>query len=185
MHDGWSLGGSLNYSYQWSNGGWTTPNTIINAAARGGVPFWVKLYGTFDIPYGFVASFIYVHTEGTYWGRTVAVSAPTAWILANNVNSGSVSANIETPDTRENVATDNLDVRLEKEFRISGIGRIGVFADVFNLLGAQYPTVIVNPAGTWKPTDNNTDQGTYSPAALKVSGMTGVRNIRFSVRFSF
>jgi len=186
MHDGWSLGGNFNYAYQWANGTWTNPNVQINAAGMGGtVPWWLKLYGTFDIPYGFVASFIYLHTEGTYWGRTVAVSAPTAWITANNVNSGTVSANIEAPDARRNVASDSMSFRLEKEFQIKGIGRLGVFMDIFNLFGAEYITVPVNPAGTWKPLDVNTDQGTYTVGNLAVSGIAGVRNFRLSARFSF
>jgi len=186
MHDGWSLGGSFSYSYQWANGGFGNPNSRINAEGRGGVPWWLKLYGTFKIPYGFVASFIYIHTEGSYWARSVAVSAPSAWITANNVNSGSVSATIEAPDLRQNVASDNMDFRLEKEFTIKNIGRLGVFMDIYNLFGAQYPAVIMNPGGTWAPTDVGTNVGgTFTPASLKVSGISGVRNIRLSARFSF
>ena len=78
-----------------------------------------------------------------------------------------------------------MDFRIEKEFRLGNFGRLGVFADVFNLLGAQYINVPVNPAGTWKPTDNNTGQGTYTPANMKVSGIAGVRSVRLSLRFSF
>ena len=186
MHNGWSLGGSFNYSYMWSNGSFTNPNTRINAEGRQGtVPWYLKLYGTFKIPYGFVASFIYVHSEGTFWGRTVNVSAPTAWITANNVNAGTVNATIEASDGRQNRSDDNMDFRIEKEFKLGNFGRLGVFADVFNLLGAQYINVPVNPAGTWKPTDNNSDQGTYTPANMKVSGIAGVRSYRLSLRFSF
>jgi hypothetical protein len=186
MHAGWSLGGSFNYSYQWSNGGFANPNSRINAEGRGGVPWWVKLYGTFKIPYGFVASFIYLHTEGGYWARSVSVSAPSSWITANNVASGSVGVTIESPDTRQNPATDNMDFRLEKEFTISRIGRLGFFIDVYNLFGAQYPSVVVNPAGTWAPTAEGAGAaGTFTPALLRVSGISGVRNLRVSARFSF
>jgi hypothetical protein len=186
MHAGWALGGSVTYSYQWSNGGFGSPNSRINAEGRGGVPWWVKLYGTFNIPYGFVASFIFIHTEGGYWARSASVQAPTAWITANNVNATSYNVGIESPDFRQNPASDNMDFRLEKEFKISGIGRIGVFADIFNLFGAQYPSVIMNPGGTWSPTDVGTGVGgTFTPASLKVSGISGVRNVRLSVRFSF
>lgn len=186
MHDGWSLGGSFSWSYQWNNGSFSNPNTRVNAETRAGVPWWFKLYGTFNIPYGFVASFIYLHTEGGYWGRTVSVSAPSSWITANNVQSGSIGVNVETPDMRRNVASDNMDFRLEKSFQIGKIGRLGVFADVFNLFGAQYPTVIMNPAGTWAPTAEGANQsGTFTPASLKVSGISGVRTYKFSARFSF
>jgi hypothetical protein len=185
MHDGWSLGGSVNYSYQWNNGGFGNPNSRINAESRGGGPWWLKLYGTFNIPYGFVASFIFTHTEGGYWGRSVSVSAPTAWITANNVTSGTVSATIEVPDGRRNVASDNMAFRIEKEFKIGSFGRLGIFADVFNLFGAQYISVPMNPGGTWRPTDNNTDQGTYTPGNMLPTGISGVRNFRLSIRFSF
>jgi len=187
MHHGWSLGGSINYSYQWSNGGFANPNTRINGEARGGVPLWAKLYGTFNVPYGFVASFIYLHTEGGYWGRTVTVSAPTAWISANNVTSSNPSVTIEPADTRRTQASDNVDFRIEKEFPIGKIGKLGLFADIFNLLGATYPSITNNgnPAGTWRPVDNNSSVGTYTPGSLIVTGISGVRSYAFSARFSF
>ena len=185
MHNGWSLGGNFNYSYQWDNGGFGNPNSRINGEGRRGVPWWAKLYGTFNVPYGFMLSFIFVHTEGGYWARSVSVSAPTAWITANNVISGSVSATIEAPDLRKNPATDNMDFRIEKEFKIGSFGRLGIFADIFNLFGAQYPSIGVNPGGTWRPTDNNTNQGTFTPGQMIVTGISGVRSFRFSFRFAF
>jgi hypothetical protein len=185
MHNGWSLGGSFNYSYQWSSGGFANPNSRVNAGGRGGTPWWAKLYGTFKVPYGFIMSFIYTHTEGGFWGRSVSISAPTAWIQANNVVSGTVSATIEDPDTRQNVSNDNMDFRIEKEFPIGKIGRLGIFADIFNLFGAVYPSITVNPGGTWNPVGNNSDQGTYTPGLMKVTGMSGVRSYRFSIRFNF
>ncbi len=185
MSKGWHLGGNFNYSYQWSNGAFGTPNGQVNGAGRTGVPWWAKLYGTFYLPYGFVMSFIYVHTEGGYWGRTVTISAPTTWIQSKNVRPGTVSVNVEKPDIRRGTATDNMDFRIEKEFKIWKLGRIGVFADIFNLLGAIYPSVTVNPGGTWKPVAENTDQGTYTPGQLRLTGISGVRSFRLSCRFSF
>jgi hypothetical protein len=185
MHDGWSLGGSFNYSYQWDNGGFANPSSRINAEGRRGVPWWVKLYGTFQIPYGFVASFIYTHPAGGWWARPVSVSAPTAWIQANNVTSGSVSATIEDPNSRRSLQSDNMDFRVEKEFQIGKIGKFGLFLDIFNLLGNSYPSVGYNPAGTWKPVDNNTGVGSYTPGQMIVTGISGVRSFRLSARFNF
>jgi len=185
MHDGWSLGGSFNYSYQWDNGGFANPSSRINAEGRRGVPWWLKLYGTFNVPYGFVASFIYTHTEGGWWARTVSVSAPTAWIQANNVTSGSVSATIEDSNSRRSLQSDNMDFRVEKEFQIGKIGKFGLFLDIFNLLGNSYPSVGYNPAGTWRPVDNNTGVGTYTPGQMIVTGISGVRSFRLSARFNF
>jgi len=187
MHDGWSLGGNFNYAYQWSNGSFTNPNTRVNTTGRGNVPWWVKLYGTFNIPYGFVASFIYLHTEGGYWGRSVTVAAPTAWITANNVTTSNPSVTIEPPDTRRLVSNDSMSLRVEKEFIVRKIGRFGLFVDIFNLFGATYPSVTSNgnPAGTWRPVDNNSSLGTYTPGSLIVTGVSGVRTFKLSFRYAF
>jgi hypothetical protein len=185
MHSGWSFGGSLNTSFQWDNGGFSNPNNRINAEGRRGIPWWAKLYGTFNVPYGFVLSFIYTHTEGGYWARSVSVSAPTAWIKANGVASGSVSATIEDPDLRRSISSDNMDFRVEKEFSIGKLGKIGLFADIFNFFGAQYPSITVNPGGTWSPVDINSAQGTFTPGQMRVTGISGVRSYRFSVRYNF
>jgi hypothetical protein len=185
MSKGWSLGGNISYSYQWSTGSFLNPNNRVNAEARQGRPWWGKLYGTFNAPLGFVMSFIYTHIEGTYWGRTVSISAPTAWINANQVVKGSISVNVEPPDTDRNPATDNCDFRIEKVFQISNVGRVGLFVDVLNLFGSIYPDIIQNPGGTWKPVDNNSSQGTYTPGQIRVTALNGVRSFRFSIRFDF
>lgn len=57
--------------------------------------------------------------------------------------------------------------------------------DIFNLLGAYTLTVAQNPAGTWRPTDANTTDGTYTPASLGLRGFTGSRQIRFSLLYRF
>jgi hypothetical protein len=185
MHNGWSLGGSFNYSYEWSNGGFGSPNARIYAEGRTGTPWWAKLYGTFQLPYGFLVSFFYTHTEGGYWGRTVSVAAPADWIKAHNVRSGTVSINVEPPDSRRGMATDNVNARIDKQFKIGNLGRLDLFVDISNLLGAIYPSVGVNPGGTWKPLAENTDQGTFTPGQMKLTGLSGTRSFRFSFRFSF
>ena len=180
MHDGWSLGGSFNYSYQWNNGSFSNPNTRINAegprrAFPGGSSSTARSTSpTASSP----PSSISTRKAATGAGR-VSVSAPSAWITANNVQSGSIGVTIETPDMRQNVASDNMDFRLEKSFQIGKIGRLGFFVDIFNLFGAQYPSVIMNPAGTWAPTAEGANQsGTFTPASLKVSGISGVENLQ-------
>jgi hypothetical protein len=41
------------------------------------------------------------------------------------------------------------------------------------------------PADTWKPVDNNTGVGTYTPGQMIVTGISGVRSFRLSARFNF
>ena len=114
---------------------------------------------------------------------------PSAWMAANNALGNSYGVNLEPSGTRRNYSTDNMDFRLEKEFGLGKIGKLGVFIDVFNLLGAQYVTVGMNPGGTWRPTDRQRDGhgGTYTVGSTfgKVTGISGVRNYRISARFSF
>ena len=192
--DGWSLGGSVVFSRHdvWGGGGdsnsLTSPNSFINAYGRSpwDVPLNIKLYGTFSLPYGLTGSFFLRHSTGTPYLRNVSIAIPTAWAAKNNVYPASVSVNLEERGARRNQSFDNLDVRLEKEFTFS-FGKLGIFADVYNLLANQYVTVGQNPGGTWRPTDNNVTTGSYTVASTygKVTGLSGVRTFKFSARFIF
>jgi len=187
MHGGWYLGGNFNYSYQWDNGGFWTPNDRINAEGRRGTPWWVKLYGTFNVPYGFVLSFIYQHYEGGYWGRGVEIVAPDDWIIAHNVRSGWAWVQLEPPDCRRDQASDSMSFRIEKEFKIRNWGKVGIFVDIFNLIGKTYTWIGENPGGTWMPIAENTDEGEFIPdwAYKMVTGLSGTRSFRLSFRYRF
>lgn len=185
MYNGWYLGGSFNYHYVWSNGGFGTPNARVNAEGRRDIPWWLKLYGVFELPYGFRLSFIYNYSAGGYWGRSVTVYAPTSWINKNNVQGGGVGVTIEPPDLRKGQHSNSMDFRIEKEFSIWALGKLGVFVDIFNLFGQIYPSIPQNPGGTWRPVAENSDQGTYTPGQMKVTGIGGVRSFKLSFRFTF
>jgi len=197
MADGWQLGGSVNISKLTGNYPITvsdfssydifsSPNSFVNAYGEMPYsrPILIKLYGTFKLPYQLMFSFFYMHTDGSPWGRTVTVFPPAAWVTAKRVTSTSYRINVEPPGRWRNEASDNIDVRIEKEFKL-GPGRLGVYMDVFNLLGAYNLTVNKNPAGTWRPTDENTTSGTYTPGSLGLRGFTGSRQFWFSLRYSF
>jgi hypothetical protein len=151
------------------------------------IPLMIKLYGSFNIPFGFVTSFYFTHFEGTPYTRTVTVYPPADWAAANNAGTWSQSINVEAPGDRREQSTDNIDFRLEKEFRFS-FGRAGVFLDVFNLLGNRYTFLTLNPSGNWRPAaEGTTAGGTYSASGNygNLSGIQGTRTFKFSVRFSF
>jgi len=200
MSNGWQLGGSVVLSkteayrtgsrgqhWGWS-GAYPNASWWVNRYGRTGFdrPLMIKLYGTAELPLGFLASFFYTHFSGTPWQRTVNVVPPAAWTAANNAASDSFGVNVEASGTRRYPAADNVDFRLEKELNLD-FGRLGLFVDIYNLLGHSYLDTVLNPGGTWRPTDENTTAGTYSPAGSyqRVTGLTGVRTFKLSVRFSF
>ena len=201
--NGWQLGGSINYSETWGNfqgsyndiHGYTSAandaNWWVNWGGRTGEdrPMVIKLFGSFNIPYGILASFNYQYSSGTPWARGVTVVPPAGWAEANNVNPWNYYyVALEVQGSRRYNPWQNMDARLEKSFNIGKFGRIGLFLDVFNLLGQHYVNVNQNPGGTWMPVDNNTDQGTYrmSGTYKKVTGFSQLtRTLRLSVRYSF
>jgi hypothetical protein len=91
---------------------------------------------------------------------------------------------VEKIGTRRNQGSDSLDVRLEKDFLV-GPGKLGIYADIFNLLASYTLSVSKNPGGTWQPDDVNTAEGTYTPGRLGLDYIGGSRLIKFSVFYRF
>ncbi len=201
MSNGWQLGGSVVLSkteayrtgsrgqhWGWS-GAYANASWWVNRYGRTGFdrPLMIKLYGTAQLPLGFLASFFYTHFSGTPWQRTVTVVPPAAWRVANNASSDSFGINVESSGARRYPSVDNVDFRLEKEFAFGDFGRLGLFVDIYNMLGHSYLDTVLNPGGTWRPTDENTNVGTYTASGTykRVVGLTGVRTFKLSLRFSF
>jgi hypothetical protein len=181
--DGWALGGSVVYSKLRSSNP-LHPNDYnwLNQYDPNDVPLAIKLFGSFRLPLNFVGSFFYQHLEGTPYARGVWINIPDEFVQANNLYENGTWAQIEEIGAHRNPSYDNVDFRLEKEFKLK-IGTLSIFADIFNLLGNRYTNVGVDPGGTWTPatgefTDLNYDYG-------KVTSLTGVRTYKFSVRLSF
>jgi hypothetical protein len=197
LANGWQLGGSANFTtlkgnYNMGYAPWSsqynfsTPNSFVNAYGEMGFsrPLIVKLFGTFDLPYGFLFSFFYAHYDGSPWGQTVKVNPPAAWADENNASTTGYSIYVNPPGTYRNEASDNLDLRFGKDFKL-GPGRIDAFINIFNLLGAYTLTVAKNPAGTWRPEDENTTEGTYTPGSTGLKGFAGSRQFRLSLSYKF
>jgi len=197
MSNGWQFGGSFNYTRMKGNYPMTLnssytmyvysgPNSFVNS--YGDLPFSrpviIKLYGTFKLPYDFMFSFIYLHTDGTPWGRTVTVRPPNAWAAANNAKTWSYGIYVEPPGTRRDQPYDNLDIRMEKDFAL-GPGKVGFYIDIFNFLGAYTISDVKNPGGTWLPVDANSTQGVYTPGWRGLTGISGSRIFNFSILYRF
>jgi hypothetical protein len=202
---GWQLGGSVTVSKTTGNIAGGYGNIWGYEAAGGGAnwfvnqdglqsddrPLVVKLYGTFNLPYGILSSFYYQYYYGVPWQRSVTVYVPAAWADANNVDrvrSSSYTVNVEPLGARRYYAISNLDFRLEKTFGLERYGRIGVYLDVFNLLGNSYVNITLNPGGTWRPVDNNSAQGAFAASGSyrRTTSITGLaRTFQLSLRYSF
>jgi hypothetical protein len=197
LSNGWQLGGSVSFTRSTGNypvgyaswasfANFTSPNSFVNTYGQlpYSRPILIKLYGTFNLPYKLMFSFNYMHADGTPWGRTVNVQPPADWAAANNVSSTPYSIYVEPPGTRRTEATDSLDFRLEKDFRL-GPGKLAAFVDAFNVLGAYTLTVADNPGGTWRPDDNNSTTGSYTPGSTGLRGFVGSRMFKFSLLYRF
>jgi len=203
---GWQLGGSVTISKTWGNiagdygniWGYALPgnnaNWYVNNDGRlpgEDRPLVIKLYGTFDVPFGVLLSFYYNFYTGTPWQRSVTVYAPTAWANANGIDlsrAPSYSINVEPQGVRRLYAYQNVDLRVEKNFTLGKLGRLSGFVDIYNLFGNYYVNVTQNPGGTWRPTDNNVSTGTYALGSTykRVTSITNqTRVYRFSLRFAF
>jgi len=198
---GWSLGGSVVLSKTMGNNselygsvwGYSTAyddaNFFVNSYGRTPYdrPLMIKLYGSFDIPWGFVASFFAIYNSGTPWARTVTVVPPAVWASANNTQQYSYTMNLEIPGARREQDTTQVDFRLGKELNLWKSGKVGLYLDVFNVLGNRYVWAQGNTGGQWRPVDANTTQGTYTLAANygKVTSVEGTRIFKFSVRVSY
>ena len=194
---GWQLGGSVNFTKSTGNypvgyASWASAGTFSGANSFvntfGEMPYsrplLIKLFGTFRLPYEFMFSFFYLHADGSPWGRTVSVRPPAAWAAANNASTSGYSIYVNPPGTYRNEAADSLDLRLERDFKL-GPGTLGAFVNIFNLLGAYTLTVAKNPGGTWRPADENTTAGTYTPGSTGLRGFAGSRQFRFSLFYRF
>jgi len=192
--NGWALGGSILLSKYLSTNGnveqqiWNA-NNWVNAYGRDfeDVPLAIKLFGTADLPFGFISSFYYTHRQGTPYNRNVTIVPPSGWAKANNTLEWSYAVRVEPNGSRRIQSYDNVDLRLEKEFPLSGFGKLGIFLDVYNLLGNRYIYTGVDPGGSWLPVDANTTAGKYTVGSTygKATGIDGTRVFKFSVRLNF
>ena len=199
--EGWSLGGSVVYSELYGNvagtggvahgfsGAFDNANYFVNREGRDprDRPLSIKLYGFFEIPFGFVASFYYTHASGFPFQRTVTIVPPSDWADANNALPLSFSVNVEQQGSRREQSVDNVDFRIEKEFSIANLGKLGLYLDIYNLLGNRYAYAVVDPGGTWLPSDANTTAGTYriSGSYGRLNSIRGARVFKVSARFTF
>ena len=135
----------------------------------------------------FILSFFYSHMSGTPWARSVTIYPPSSWTTEENVYGTYMTDLLEEPGTRRNKSYDNLDIRIEKELKMGGFGRLLLAVDIINALGNKYRYITQNDSGFWYPSDENTTDGTriYSAHYKKTTTLSGVRTFRLNFRLNF
>ncbi len=203
MSHNWQLNGSLVFSQSTGNvshmgGGYygltneiLNPNSFVNLPEDSrlfyDIPFSLKLMGTYKMPFGFYLGFYYRYMSGIPWTRSVTIIPPSTWTQANNVFSAPVTVLVEKPGDRRTEPYSNLDLRIEKQFRVGRAGSISFAADVLNVFGNKTDFTFQNDGGFWYPDDENTDQGTrvLSSAYRNITSLLGTRTLRLTFRLSF
>jgi len=206
MSNGWQFSGSIVYSKAWGTiGGWydqswgwsgagDSPNYFVNREGRINIdrPLQIKLMGTVQLPYRVFLSAYYRHYSGAPWAVDVNVRVDRSWMTANGLDPTYYSWGVllEPLGTRRGRSSDILDLRVEKEFAIGDFGRLGVYIDAFNVLGWSSVSVGQDPISRWYPDPDdpmNPSAGRYTTSSTyqTVTSVSGIRTIKFSVRFSF
>jgi len=115
------------------------PNAHINAEGR--FPYerrhQFKLQGTVRLPFGILFSSYFRAMSGRRYTRLIRSSD-----LGLDLNQGNVTINAEPRGSRGLPAQYILDLRVEKEFRVKDLFRIGLLADMFNVFNANTATSV-------------------------------------------
>jgi len=203
MSNNWQLYGSVTLSKAYGNigldynasSGFTSagesPNYFVNYTENSALdfdrPLVIRLMGTYRFPYDFYLSFFYTHLRGTPWARRATIYPPLSWLEEENAYGTFVNVLLEEPGTRRNNAYDNLNLRIEKEFKLKDFGRVSVYVDIFNALGNKYRSIAQNDGGFWYPSGENTTEGlrVLSSNYKRITAVTGTRTFRLSLHLKF
>jgi len=183
-----NIGGWYDQSWGWTGAG-DSPNSFVNAEGKINIdrPLQIKLMGTAVLPYRILLSAYYQYFSGAPWTRYAEIRPASAWCTTNNAYRTYYGVNIEPEGSRRLRPWNQLDLRLEKEFALSTWGRLGIYADVLNVLGFTGVNVGLDDVYRFDSTAEGTNQGTKTlETSYKViSSAYGIRTVRFTLRFSF
>ena len=202
MAQGWQLAGSLVLSKTEGNlNGFADETTGLTAAGnspnyfinRYGLldtdrPLQIKLLGSVELPFRIWLSASFQYQSGRPWQRSAQILPPADWCSANNVERIYYTVNLEAPGSRREEARSTLDLRLEKEWRLGASGKLGLFADVTNLLGYTTSLVGLNDTDRWEPAAEGAGQPGVKflqPDYQVTSAVFGKETIRFGLRLNF
>jgi hypothetical protein len=160
-----------------------TPNFGINRYGRLGHdrPIVIKLQSSVILPFGFMVSGNYFYSSGEPWARTLQIQLPNDPATFEYPGNFTETVNAEIPGTRRYRSRNNLDLRIEKQFRIRDFGRLGLFVDVLNVFGENFFTIGEDPGGRVY------NDGTFIRYSQygRHNDIYGTRTFKASVRFTF
>jgi hypothetical protein len=202
MSRGWQLAGSLVLSKTEGNlGGFAdettgftaaanSPNFFINRYGRLDTdrPLQIKLMGSVELPFQFWLSAFFQYQSGRPWQRWAQILPPADWCLAHNVERTYYTINLEAPGSRREKVWSSLDLRLEKEWKFSASGKVGLFIDVTNLLDFTASLVGLNDIDRWEPIAEGAGQPGLKflqPDYQLTSALYGKRTFRLGFRLDF
>jgi len=178
--DGWMF--HIDYTYSVSKGNhandyetgagrgnyYYNPNRQINkyGPLEYDAPHYLHIYGTVELPLGFVLTPRFLLQSGRNWNRSIY-----------NYWAGPVEIDIEEKGSRRLPFRKNLDLRLEKVFMLPGRMRIGAILDVFNVFNWAVEEYI----------ESNIAYASYGKAIRTDvwPGITAPRYVRLGLRFFF
>jgi hypothetical protein len=125
--------------------------------------------------------------SGAPWARSVTIIPPSSWGQAEDAFIEPVKVYLETPGSRRKTPYNNLDLRIEKEFRLGSSGRLGVYIDIQNVLGTKYDFTFQNDGGFWFPEAESSSQGVrdLSLNYKKLTLLSSARVFRLGLRLRF
>jgi hypothetical protein len=101
---------------------------------------WIsKLSGSYNFPYGFLASAILESRSGEPWARTV--------LFSGGATIPTQALNVEPLGTRQYPTARHLDVRVEKQFRVLGAHEFAVRMNVYNVLNSNTVLAVTTRSG--------------------------------------
>ena len=202
MSHGWQLSGSVVLSRTEGNIGTSTdettaltaagdsPNYFINryGPLNSDRPVQIKLMGSLALPWGTWLSAYFQYQSGIPWQRTAQVLMPAAWCAANNTEQVYYSVALDAPGTHRLADWANLDLRLQKDWRTGRNGKLEMFVDITNVLGATASLIGVNDVDRWLPAAAGAGQSGVkylSPDYQVTSALYGRRTLRLGLKLNF
>jgi len=202
MSQGWQLAGSLVLSKAEGNiNAGTDATTALTAAAdspnyfvnRTGVldsdrPVQIKLMGSVELPFGAWLSATFQYQSGRPWQRSAQVLPPADWSAANSVERVYYTVALDTLGSHRDKDWAALDLRVQKDWRLGSSGKLEMFADISNVLGATASLVGLNDVDRWQPAAvgaGQTGVKTLLPDYGLTSALYGKRTLRFGFKLNF
>ncbi len=194
MSNRWQLLGSITWSKFEGNieadyggsiaealGNFSTPNYLVNRYGRLNFDrrLVIKLQGSVLMPWEVMMSAFYLYSSGEPWTRTLEIQLP--YDSSFEYPGTLVTVNGDPAGSYRKRSRNNLDIRVEKSFKVGKFGRLWIFLDVLNVLGEHWFDVNQDPGG------RVLNDGSFQrwPTYGQFTAAHGLRTLKLSARFIF